>query len=217
MGEDQLDLPFETLVVLAAGYMAYRLAFTGRDRSHKTADVVFSTVVFASIAKALFSLTATIVLWFTSDGAALAGLGGWRYLIALCAIAGTLGAGALWRAVLSSWVFNFWRQMRVSASDRHQTAWETMIANERLKVTQLLVRKKDGSAVMCEKLGDFSEKPFGPCLYGHDGSVAVYVTSYRSAGGSDWLDIDPTDPKWGSMITYIPASEISEISVRNIC
>lgn len=198
-----LDLPFETLVVLAAGYMAYRLAFTGRDRSHKTADVVFTTVVFALIAKALFGLLAT------------AGLGGWRYLIAVITVAGTLGAGALWRAILSSWVFHFWRKIRVSASDRHQTAWETIIANEKLKPTQLVVRKKDGSAVMCERLGDFSEQPFGPCLYGHDGSIAVYVTSYRLAGVDEWVDADPTEAEWGSMITYIPASEISEISIRN--
>lgn len=202
-----LDLPVETLSSLAAGYIAYRVAYTGKDRSHQPIDTVFITFVFAVIARlaANFIGASSVQLVLGEATATVALFVG--FLVSFT-------SACIWRRWGEDQTFKTLRSMKISNSDRYDSAWETIAARGTSRPSQLTVRKKDGSTVMCENLSAFKDAPFGPCLFGTDGSIALYVTDFR-AGGSDWETIDPNAPDWGASITYIPASEISEIELRH--
>ena len=47
-----LALPIDTLALLAGGYLAYRLAYIGRDKTHSTIDVLFIVTAFAFVTSA---------------------------------------------------------------------------------------------------------------------------------------------------------------------
>ena len=202
-----LDLPLGVLAVIASGYIGYRIAFTGKDKTHATIDVIFLTFVFAALAKLVFVCFET---WATSSPYPNMA----KFWIAVLGFFGVLIAAALWRRFGEVHVFNTLRTLKVSHSDRYQTAWETITLRSGVYPSQLIVRKKDGSALMSERLDNFAKAPFGPCIFGSDGSVALYVTDFKPATG-DWERTgDAATPDWGLPITYIPASEISEIEVR---
>ena len=50
--ENLLQLPYQTLAILVAGYLSYRLAYTGRDTTHRTLDTLAIALVFAFVAQA---------------------------------------------------------------------------------------------------------------------------------------------------------------------
>lgn len=198
-----LDLPFETLAVLAAGYLSYRLAYTGRDAAHATVDVVFLVMVFAVIAKA-----AGLALVALMPALALPVC----YAVAL---GFAVAAAAIWRR-WSHWVARVLRRLGISTSDRQGNAWGTFLAEENKSVTSLVVRKKNGETVMSESLSDFENVLCGPCVLGEDGSVALYVTDFRSAHEAEWEETDPRDSAWGPALTFIPASEIAWVRIRTL-
>lgn len=70
---------------------------------------------------------------------------------------------------------------------------------------------------MCERLADFEKKPMGPCVFGQDGSVLLYVTHRKSSANTDWEgDQNPetASPEWGCELTFVPANRVSEIRVN---
>lgn len=202
-----LDLPLGTLAILAAGYIGYRIAFTGKDKTHATIDVIFLTLTFAVLAK---FISGSLAPWVAS-GAQTKTAAGWS---ALASFAGVVVAAAGWRAFGELTVFNTLRRLKVSHSDRYQTAWETVMLRSGTKPSQLIVRKKDGTALMSERLADFAGELLGPCIFGSDGSIALYVTHFKASAG-DWEEIGAAaTPDWGLPITYIAAAEIGEIEVR---
>ena len=105
-----LTLPLDTIAVLAAGYLGYRLAFVGKDASHSGVDVLFLSLVYALAAKLAM--------------AAAAGALAPPLLAPLTGIAAALGMAALWRRFGEAGVFRLLRRTGVSTSDRHLTAWD---------------------------------------------------------------------------------------------
>jgi hypothetical protein len=202
-----LNLPFGALAIIGSGYIGYRIAFTGKDKTHATIDVIFLSFVFAALAKfASGSLRPSLS---TRLPPAIS-----EILVAVVSLLVVIFAAALWRRFGEFHVFSALRRLKVSHSDRYHTAWETITLRSGVYPSQLIVRKKDGSSLMSEKLSDFSEAPFGPCVFGSDGSIALYVTDFKSLN-SDWeKTVDGATPDWGQPITYVAASEISEIEVR---
>lgn len=200
-----LNLPFETLAVLAAGYLSYRLAYTGKDASHTSVDVVFLTVVFGTLVK----LAMAIAMMLVPSG---------PLFVVIATILGGFSAlcgAAIWRRHGEACAFRMFRWLKVSHSDRYRTAWEVISTNAGLNPTQLMVRRKDGVLLMCENLSRFSGEKVNPCIYGSDGSIALFVTHQKAAGEPDWEAIDVRAEGWGAMITYIPASEIAGIYARH--
>ncbi len=196
-----LDLPFEVLAVLAAGYLSYRLAYTGKSGAHTPVDVVFLTFVFSLLAK----LFAIALVWLIPNIPLVL-----SYTTALCI---TVIGAAVWRRCSGQidWLL---RRMGISTFDRHGTAWASFLAEERKRVTSLVVQKKNGETVMSEPLADFDEALFGPCIFGEDGSIAMYITDFRRSKDEDWEKTDPRDADWGAAVTIIPASEIAWVRVR---
>lgn len=196
-----LSPPFETLAVLAAGYAAYRLAFSGRDLMHHGVDTALLTVVYAAIAKLVMQVSEPAL---PTELAAAAG-----FVVALI-------VAAFWRRFGSRWIVALQRKSRISFSDGMHSAWDTVRTNEAVRPTQLIVRRTGGVMLMCDELAKFQHENFGPCIYGDDGSIALYVTHQKADGESDWEQMDAVvADQWGALLTYVPASEIASIYLRS--
>lgn len=204
-----LDLPTETLTILAAGYIGYKIAFTGLNKHHKPTDVVFISLAFGLVAQLGFLMVQAIFEargWQGSEYAA-------PPFAALLAVI----ASSLWRRWGSERFRKLLRDGNISFSDGTQTAWDAIRASTTARPQQLIVRKTDGSQLMCHYLWQFENKPFGPCGFGEDGSVSMYVTCARSSASEEWVDTNYDDPEFeefGTALTYIPANQIAEIEVR---
>ncbi|MCU9850388.1 hypothetical protein OEZ60_20595 [Defluviimonas sp. WL0024] len=193
-----LSLPLETISVLAAGYIGYRIAYVGHDETHQTIDVLFASLVFALIAKLASDRLAVF------DAPAIAATGG---------VVAAIGAAAIWRGFLEEFVRSLLRVARVTSSDRHVTAWHSVRLRRAFAPTWIMVRLKSGRRLMCNDLSRFSCFSDGPCIFGEDGSVALFVTDRSEAGSEEWEEAELQDPAFGTALTYVPASEIEEIRV----
>lgn len=160
--EGLLQLPYQTLAILVAGYLSYRLTYTGRDGTHRALDTAAISLVFAFLAQAATALTIVIYLrWFPAnvDDAMPLWVG---YASSLTGIFIALLSAAIWRRSSVSAVPKFLRATGISSADRNIVAWETIINREDSGPSAITVVKKDGETVMCERLHDFSSAPFGP-------------------------------------------------------
>lgn len=195
-----LTLPLDTLAVLAFGYIGYRIAFVGHDGPHRPIDTVFSTTIFAFLAKAamIFHGPPSVLAAFPAFGSVFV-------------------AALLWRMWLAPMMQTSFRNRGIIDHDRGRSVWETMLMRKLNCPTQMVVDLKDGSSLMCDDLNRFKSDPLGPCLLGPDGSVAIYVTSHRNDNADEFTPHDDryiSDPTWGSMMTFIPASEIAQVRMR---
>ncbi len=196
---DFLKLSFALQTALASGYLAYLIAYAGIRQHHTTTDTIFKSFAFG--------LIATTILTFGYDAPVL------RTLVA---IACTVAGGILWRVI----GMNLWpallRDADVSWADDIPTAWLSLIATKTdARVSELTVELTDGRLLSCEDTRDFANSPFGPCIFGLSGDVALYVTSEMKPNG-DWFDTeDVSHPSQGDKITYVPASSIKRVELRH--
>lgn len=193
-----LNLPFGTLVVLGSGYIGYRLAYIGHDGPHGPADVVFISLSFAALAKAVMLIH-----------------GGSHILASIPAFAAVFLSALLWRLVLSPFFQERFRSSGMIDHDRGRNVWESMLMRTHLNVpTQVIVTLKNGRQLMCDDTQDFVSEPLGPCLFGPDGSVSLYVTAITSKDLTEWENADASDDGCGSAMTFIPAGEIERVRIR---
>lgn len=209
-----LALPLETLVVIAAGYLSYRVAYTGKDSYHGSVDVLFCSVVFGAIAQsALLGWTS----WMHRGGA-IQHYDMQIYMrisAILFAILAALVSACVWRRSGAELVRNLLRYLGISYADRNRSAWETIIGRESVSPQSLLLKLTNGDEVMCEQLSDFEDEKLGPCILGNDGSVALFVTSSRNKDDEGWTEFDPRHDGWGPLMTTYPCSQIANISIRH--
>ncbi|WP_417606504.1 hypothetical protein [Primorskyibacter flagellatus] len=213
--ENLLQLPYQTLAILVAGYLSYRLAYTGRDPTHKTLDTLAIALVFAFVAQAASAGFLTFYNWKypAPSGSELPLWLGYSASVGGIVVA-LLAAGA-WRKLNNKALPWTLRKLRISSADRYHAAWESVIANEDSGPSSITIVKKDGAKLMSEKLADFENAPFGPAILGSDGSVAIYVTHFKDVDAEDWESNEVDYADWGPEITVIPASEIAEIRIRH--
>lgn len=196
-----LDLPTETLIALAGGYVGYRIWSTGKDGTHGAMDVAFGSLVFAMICRL--------------GAAGLAAADAPEAIQAAAGMVVAVVAAAGWRKWGERLMSGVLRRIGISISDRHVTAWDPLRVNPNLRPSQIIVRRKDGTQLMCDQLERFAAFPAGPCRFGADGSVALYVTDTLSPGDQDWEPQDVTGPDdWGNLMTYVPAVEVAQLMVR---
>lgn len=224
------DLPLQTLASLAAGYVGYRIAYTARDMSHKTIDVVFMVTVFAFFARAashlaslaynsVFVSVETPISQLTSllevAGIMRAKTQYEDILFALFGILVAVATAAFWRASLETRVKDWLDHYKISSADRTETAWLSIIQRSDVPLTGITIVKTDGSAIACDKLSLFKDLKHGPCIFGDDGSIALYVTAVRNKLGGDWENSLPYDEDWGIEMTYVSKTDISEVRVSH--
>lgn len=196
-----LALPTSTISAVAIGFLAYRTAYTGKDAAHSGVDVVLTSAVFALVFRVIERALGAPGIPFAVT-------------LGLAALA-TLCAAAVWRRWGERHVFQLLRLSGVSISDRSVTAWDRLRVEPLLRPKQVVVQRKDGTALMCDRLSAYADQPTGALIFGADGSVALYVTDASAPGSAEWEPQEVTGPDdWGSLMTYIPADEIAQISVR---
>lgn len=201
-----LNLPIESLMVIAAGYLSYRIAYTGRDQNHKSADILLISTAFAAIVK--LALIVVLSPYTLNDTAAFAqlitGLLGSVTLTLICA--------SIWRAKLGPWIREQLNYAGISIHDGFKTAWQTLIADDGRKLSHMTVYLTNGDAYFCDQMSRFHDLRTKSCILGEDGSVALYITHFRANGKDDWVDV-ASDNAVGpaTTMTFIPASQIKMI------
>lgn len=199
MDDKLLNLPWEIQLALGSGYAAYMLAYLGIRGHHKPIDIAFRAIAFGLVATAMLKLLPVR-------------FGFWR--IAAAAIA-PLIAGLLWRKWFSEWLRWVARLINHSWSDETPSAWHRVTQqNSRFAYSQLSIQLDDDSRLYCCDLRDFADAPFGPCLIGPDGDVALYVTHKCDRDGEIEAVTDVRDPQHGDELTWVPASRIRKVRVR---
>lgn len=195
-----LALPVETLAALGGGYLAYRLAFTGRNAGHRQVDTILLVLLFGLIVQvASGSMPESISQGFVAAvGISLA-----------CAVA------AVWRAWLEPMMRQMWRSLGVSDHDGQPNVWRSALARAELNgPTRVLVTMKDGTAYMSDDLAQFSDAPMGPCLFGEDGSIALYITHTCGKDDDAWEEHTPRCEGYGDLMTFIAPDDIKLIEVQ---
>jgi len=213
--EKLLQLPYQTLAILVGGYLAYRLAYTGRDSTHRTIDTAAIALVFAFIAQmaSAWALTTYVTCYpLPETGEVPLWVG---YCISLTGIVATILVAAFWRRLGVVWVATTLRVLGISSADRNVTAWESVIGNEHAGPSSITVLKTNGQGLMCERLIDFKDDQHGPLILGQDGSVALFVTHTRDAGSEDWEPVSPRYEDWGPELTIVPANQVLQIRMRH--
>ena len=200
MDEKLLSLPWQIQVALGAGYLAYLVAYSGIRDHHKGIDVPFRAIAFG--------LVATLLIYSTAS---------WRveYSI-LASCAGTVVAGALWRAFGRPIYKGMLRYFHVSWSDDTPSAWSALaLENTKHRITQISVRLNDGSRLHCTQMHKVGDYPFGPAILGNNGDIAMYVDCEDTPAKDrkDYSDQVKVEG-WGANITFIPANQIQLIEIR---
>jgi len=200
MDEKFLSLPWEMQVALGSGYLSYAIAYLGIKDHHKPIDTFFRTVAF--------SLCATLVLTVLSpsDGA-------WRIAAAVLA---SVVSGVLWRYCIADGVQWLVRKTNLSWSDETPSAWSKItLHNSKIYLSQLSVQLDDDSWLFCDDTRKFAKSPFGPCVLGTNGDVAIYATHKCRPGGKEFTENpDVRDTHHGDKLTYIPAAKIRRVTMR---
>ena len=195
---DILKLSLAVQVALGSGYLAYLIAYAGIRQHHSATDVVFRALAFGLVASA-------VIVWTT-----------FIPLVQLpLAVFLTIATGALWRWKGMSLSMELIRKSDVAWSDDIPTAWLSISAMRTdTKISQIAVELENGRILFCRDTRNFADAPFGPCVLGLGGDVALYVTDELRIDGQ-WHEPDRVrDPHDGANLTYIPASEIKRVELR---
>jgi hypothetical protein len=198
MPNDLYNVSFAVQVSVVSGYLAYLIAYSGVRQHHTAADAVLKSFSFGIFAAATMRLGYQHPIW-TPVVASLM----------------TVVAGICWRWFgMNLW--NKWmRDAGVSWADDIPTAWISITAIRKdVRPSQIVVDIEGGRTLMCDDTRLFAKAPFEPCVFGLDGSIALYVTSEYRDG--NWIDHkDVSHPVDGDKLTYIPASCVKRVEIRH--
>lgn len=200
----QSILDFETsfLVMIAIGYLSFRIAYVERIQEENTTQTVFLSACFA----ALFQTAANFLSLVNFSSKQLPEIA----VIGLSALL-TLLIAIWWRRDGMKRYAKMWKSTGGNHLDGLHTVLDTIRTGSDFKPTTLLVAVDDGPFLYCSNLGDFKNFPFGPCLIGGDGSIAMYVTHTMPSGGKNW---EETEDHARNQITIIPANRVKLIETR---
>jgi hypothetical protein len=195
-----IDLPWQSLVVLASGYAGYFLAFAGIRQHHKAIDVAFASLVFGMVTLGGLTLGTYIALP--------------NPLTAIIAVISTWLSALIWRkwgrSLLRSALYKF----DFSWSDDDPSAWFSIATQQDFNISQCAVYLDDGTWLMCDDAAKFENAPIAPCIFGPDGDVALYVTHKELPNGSMFEMESVFDDEYGPRLTYVPKKRISQVCFR---
>lgn len=201
-----LNLPWATLVVLVTGYVGYFIANVGLKDNHPPLEITFSTLVFGLLASLPYSLTLQISPPHLQT-----------YLATFVALTFAFVTGSIWRKYGRKGMYRFLRKYNISWSDSTRSAWEAMFDHTEFSVTDVYVFLKDGSGLRSRLPGNYEGWPNGPFTLGNKGDMTLYVTHRLPITGNTWEEQeDVVHSSWGALATYIPAEQITRVSIRRI-
>ncbi len=197
--DDIVHLPFEVQAVLAAGYLGYRLAAAGLDRTHRAADTVFQVFVYGALAWAACALAKPHI----GVVAALA-----------VAFPTALVAAALWRAGGRRILVAALRWLKVTRENYAPSTWDSIIHAPHAW-THLSVMRTD-DVIQESNLGELApDLPLDRVDVDAGGNVALYVTRTIAPDGKamEHGSGRGLDDGGRARLTYIPAENIKQVTV----
>lgn len=204
MNAELLNLPWQIQVSLAGGYSAYMIAYAGLRHTHRQIDTVFISIVFSLLTSGSIALLSTA----PQTEAPL--------VAASIAFLTTCVLAILWR----KWgrrIFEFaLRYLNASWANDDPSALNTLCANTKCPVTQVAVLLDDGTWLRCDDTTLFNNSPFGPCLLGPSGDIAIYLTHEEKPGKKAKALRSVRNRLYGDRITYIPSGRIQRIALRHL-
>jgi hypothetical protein len=185
-------------VALASGYAAYLLSYMGMRDHHGAVDVAFRSLVFSLIASSVLALTPH-----------------WGVVVsAAAAFFATLIVGVLWRRLGQRLLRLLVRSTDMTWSDDDPSALATLCSNADKRVSQIAIQLDDGTWLRCDNTSVFADAPFGPCVLGPKGDVALYLTHVETAAGDVRELTSVRDAYHGDRITYVPSERIRRMTLR---
>jgi hypothetical protein len=128
----------------------------------------------------------------------------------------TISAAMFWRRIGCRLWRDLLRYAGVSWSDDNPSAWMSFSESTDNYVSQIAVQLDDGTWLQCNDTSKFSDAPFGPCVLGANGDVALYLTHEERPDGKSKELKTVLDPHYGARLTYIPAARIRRLTLRHI-
>lgn len=169
--------------------------------------MAFSTLLFGLFASVIYSKAIEIGEHGGLKGEVWGGI---------LAFFGAAFVGGLWRKIGRP-IYSFaLRKSGLSFSNDDPSALATLFADTKHDVGQIAVRLDDGRWLRCDDTRPFASCPFGPCVIGPEGDVALYLTHVDESDGTSRPQTTVLDQKYGDRIVYVPASRITEITMRHI-
>ena len=200
--QELLQLPWQIQIVIVSGYLGYRVAYAGRTSAHNTTDVFAIVLCFGGVALLSFKVIISFGegVWYQTVGS-------------VSAVGFALITAAIWRRFVRDWCASAVRWLSHSQDDGHSTAWETIIQQQGLTYSQINVRLTSGEIYESYPLGQFNNEPNGPCVFGGDGSVGLFVTHITDLNDERRVT-ELLKTEEGLRMTYIPVGSIIEVDFR---
>jgi len=202
--QEIFNLTWQIQLTIIAGYFAYSIAYAGRKRHHQPIDVILIVFAFGGFGGVIIE-TAKLYLDPLEEIP--------DTVIGLLHLALVTSLAILWRSFGQAQVYRVINKLSKNKDDGLQTAWDTIIQEPDLGYSQLNVLTRSGTTLECYPLGDFNETPNGPCVFGIDGSIALYVTHISDENGSR-RETSKLSTSEGIRMTFVPAHEIVEVDMR---
>lgn len=201
--KELMALPIELSVMIASGYAGYYIAHLGRREHHDKTDLFLSTAIYGFISwgvyKEVYKNHSSYIL---AVGAAL--------IISMI-------IGAIWNGFGRSKFSSFIRWARITQSDNLKNAWQAIPDAKGYDGVQLSVVLTNGIWLHCDDLARFKECPNGPCIFGADGDLLMYVTHTKLCAEKNFVEEKfVSNQEFGDDITYIPKSQIARVQYRRI-
>ncbi|WP_158659275.1 hypothetical protein [Paracoccus denitrificans] len=198
------ELPWATVLTLAAGYCGYFVAHVGARSHHQTADVVFGTLAFGFwglFAYQYFQAPDRLNL-----GPVPASVSGFAV---------SIGLGGAWSGFGRRWFDRFLRRIGVTLRDDCPSAWAALGRDPNVVMTQLTVKLSCGDIYLTDDLSRFKDMPNGPCTFGGAGDMIMFVTHvcYADSEVFEGVDMSAAE-KLGYEATYIPKEQIARVEFR---
>ncbi len=211
-----LELSWKSQIVLVGGYLSYVVAYSGRRGSHGPTDILGIILCFGGIGLIFVELFESAVRIFTTNSDSLSEpsrVVDGAYWIGAVSLLVPLLCAVAWRGFLNEWI---WRKIKEITGDHEDglpSAWLTIVQQKGLEYAQLVVTLKSGVVYESYPLGDFNGYPNGPCVFGPDGGIGMYVT-YITNANDQGRPVDNILDADGCRMTFIPSSEIAEVDFR---
>lgn len=207
-----VNLSWVTQLLLIAGFVGYQFSYSGRVSLHSNFDKIFIILLFGGIGLVVISLQeqllAALPEQFRSKLTEYE-----DQLTAIFAVFATMVSAIVWRRWVENWYQKLASKLSGGNTDNHPNAFQTVVHSRNYGVSQVVVTLTNGEVYESYPLGKFENYPCGPCVFGSDGSISLYVTGITDRYGR-FRKVTTLSDDDGHRITYVPVSQIAEIDLR---
>lgn len=201
LGYETLDLYLK--IALPFGYLGYLVSTMGTRKHDKTSDILFGTLIFATISSLTFLIADRHISEF------------WAIVFAIFT---PVIIAFFWRRFLCDGVLNYANKKGITNSTQYPDVWSEIISNQNVAVKQIIVNKKNGDSVQSHFVYDYKDSPIDCMRWDHDGNIAIYVSKIKKKGEDKFRPVNSKviieeEDRTSYRLTYIPKEEIESVKV----